>query len=256
MPIIDVQKLFFNYPTQNGQAPDAWTLENLNFNLEAGKTLGVVGESGSGKSTLIRVLCGLLPATKGTIQIAGTNSVGLDVSQMHKFRSKIQLVYQNPKRSFDPRMKVGLSLSQPVRALESRVPADDELDHWLKRVGLGADLLERYPHELSGGQLQRVAIARALSVKPKILMADEPTSALDVSVQAQVLNLIVDLREELNLTVVLVSHDLAVVGRITDKIIVLKNGVIVEAGETGKILQHPENAYTQKLAQAARVVSL
>jgi len=126
----------------------------------------------------------------------------------------IPLGYQNPKRSFDPRMKIGTSVSQPIRSLEKRVPPDEELTSLLVRVGLQPDHLNRFPHELSGGQLQRVAIARALSVKPSILLADEPTSALDVSVQAQALKLIAELREQLNLTVVLVSHDLAVMGRV------------------------------------------
>lgn len=256
MPIIDVQQLYFSYSQRNAPVTDNWTLKKLNFAMAAGATLGIVGESGSGKSTLIRILCGLLPVIKGNVQIADTDLVAIDATGLHNLRRKIQLVYQNPKRSFDPRMKVGLSLSQPVRALEKRVPTYGELGFWVKRVGLHVDLLERYPHELSGGQLQRVAISRALSVNPKILLADEPTSALDVSVQAQVLNLIADLREELNLTVVLVSHDLAVVSRITDSVIVLKDGAVVETGETVKVLLHPEHAYTRKLAEAARAVSL
>ncbi len=256
MPVIDVRQLSFSYLAQGALTTDNWTLNNLDFSLEAGGTLGIVGESGSGKSTLIRVLCALLPVSKGKVVVAGTELAGLDASGMRAHRRKIQLVYQNPKRSFDPRMKIGLSLSQPIRALENRVPKADELDFWLKRVGLGGGFLQRYPHELSGGQLQRVAIARALSVKPDILLADEPTSALDVSVQAQVLNLISELREELNLTVVLVSHDLAVVGRVTDNVIVMHQGVIVEAGKTAKVLLQPAHAYTRKLAHAAQVVSL
>lgn len=256
MPIIDVRNLYFSYSPRSDRETGNWVLKDLNFSMPLGGTLGIVGESGSGKSTLIRVLCRLLPVIKGNIRVAGTNLVGLDGAEELAYRQKIQMVYQNPKRSFDPRMKVGLSLSQPVRALEKRKPTNQELEFWLKRVGLNVGFLERYPHELSGGQLQRVAIARALSVKPDILLADEPTSALDVSVQAQVLNLISDLRDELNLTVVLVSHDLAVVSRITDTVIVMKEGVIVEAGETGKVLLNPEHPYTQKLAQAARAVSL
>lgn len=256
MPIIDVQKLHFSYAPRTDALPVSWTLENLNFSIPRGGTLGIVGESGSGKSTLIRVLCGLLPVRKGCVSIAGTDLATVGTSEVEGFKRKIQMVYQNPKRSFDPRMKAGLSLSQPVRALERRVPTAQELEFWMKRVGLDASFLERYPHELSGGQLQRVAIARAISVKPDILLADEPTSALDVSVQAQVLNLISELREELNLTVVLVSHDLAVISRITGSIIVMKEGVIVEAGETKNVLLDPTDPYTKKLALAAREVSL
>lgn len=256
MPIIDVRKLRFSYLPPRARTAENWTLKDLDFSLTAGGTLGVVGESGSGKSTLIRVLCGLLPVIEGNVVVAGSDLAGLGASRMRAYRRKIQLVYQNPKRSFDPRMKIGLSVSQPVRALESRMPTIDEINFWLKRVGLGGGFLERYPHELSGGQLQRVAIARALSVQPEILLADEPTSALDVSVQAQVLNLISELRDELNLTVVFVSHDLAVVGRVTDKVIVMKHGVIVEAGETANVLLDPAHEYTRKLAQAAQAVSL
>lgn len=256
MAIIDVRKLRFTYLARRARTAQNWTLKDLDFSLAAGGTLGIVGESGSGKSTLIRVLCGLLPVIEGNVAVAGSDLAGLGASGMRAYRRKIQLVYQNPKRSFDPRMKIGLSVSQPVRALENRVPAADEIDFWLKRVGLGGGFLDRYPHELSGGQLQRVAIARALSVQPEILLADEPTSALDVSVQAQVLNLISQLRDDLNLTVVFVSHDLAVVGRVTDNVIVMKHGIIVEAGETANVLLDPAHEYTRKLALAAQAVSL
>jgi len=256
MALIDVRKLRFSYLPPSARTAENWTLKGLDFSLAAGGTLGIVGESGSGKSTLIRVLCGLLPVIEGDVVVAGADLARLDASGIRDYRRKIQLVYQNPKRSFDPRMKIGLSVSQPVRALENRVPDADEINVWLKRVGLGGGFLERYPHELSGGQLQRVAIARALSVQPEILLADEPTSALDVSVQAQVLNLISDLRDELNLTVVFVSHDLAVVGRVTDNVIVMKHGIIVEAGETANVLLDPAHEYTKNLALAAQAVSL
>ncbi len=256
MPLIDVKNFYFSYAPRTARDTDTWTLRDLNFSLEAGGFLGIVGESGSGKSTLIRNLCGLLPITEGNVQVAGRNMATLNPREMLDLRRKIQLIYQNPKRSFDPRMKIGTSVSQPIRSLEKRVPPDEELASLLVRVGLQADYLNRFPHELSGGQLQRVAIARALSVKPSILLADEPTSALDVSVQAQALKLIAELREQLNLTVVLVSHDLAVVGRVTDSIIVLKDGVIVETGNTANVLLYPQHAYTQKLAAAAAAVSL
>lgn len=256
MPIIDVKNFYFSYAPRTARETDIWTLRDLNFSLEAGGFLGIVGESGSGKSTLIRTLCGLLPVTDGDVQVAGRNVATLNHSEMLNLRRKIQLIYQNPKRSFDPRMKIGTSVSQPIRSLEKRLPTNEELASLLARVGLQADHLDRFPHELSGGQLQRVAIARALSVKPSILLADEPTSALDVSVQAQSLKLIAELREELNLTMVLVSHDLAVVGRITDSVIVLKDGVIVEAGSTTSVLLHPQHDYTKTLAAAAAAVSL
>jgi peptide/nickel transport system ATP-binding protein len=256
MPIIDVQNLHFSYRQQKSADAGAWVLRNVSFALEKGGFLGVVGESGSGKSTLVRVLCGLLPVSQGRVSIAGKDVSTLDRAGLLQFRRNIQLIYQNPKRSFDPRMKIGLSISQPVRSLERRIPSRDELASWLEQVGLRTDCLERFPHELSGGQLQRIAIARALSVRPSILLADEPTSALDVSVQAQSLKLIAELREKLDLTLVLVSHDLAVVGRITDNVVVLKDGVIVESGDTARVLLRPEHPYTRALAAAARAVSL
>lgn len=256
MPIIDVRNFYFSYAPRTARETGMWTLRDLNFSLEAGGFLGIVGESGSGKSTLIRNLCGLLPVTDGDVQVAGRNVATLSHNEMLDLRRKIQLIYQNPKRSFDPRMKIGTSVSQPIRSLEKRLPANEELASLLARVGLQADHLDRFPHELSGGQLQRVAIARALSVKPSILLADEPTSALDVSVQAQSLKLIAELREELNLTMILVSHDLAVVGRITDSVIVLKDGLIVEAGSTASVLLNPQHDYTKTLAAAAAAVSL
>lgn len=256
MPIIDVRNFYFSYAPRTARETGMWTLRDLNFSLDAGGFLGIVGESGSGKSTLIRNLCGLLPVTDGDVQVTGRNVATLSHSEMLDLRRKIQLIYQNPKRSFDPRMKIGTSVSQPIRSLEKRLPRNEELTSLLARVGLQADHLDRFPHELSGGQLQRVAIARALSVKPSILLADEPTSALDVSVQAQSLKLIAELREELNLTMVLVSHDLAVIGRITDSIIVLKDGVIVEAGSTASVLLNPQHDYTKTLAAAAAAVSL
>lgn len=256
MPIIDVRKLYFSYAARSAHEAGSWTLRDLSFTLEPGGFLGVVGESGSGKSTLVRILCGLLPVSRGYVNVAGTDISALDRDGLLALRRNIQLIYQNPQRSFDPRMKIGVSVSQAVRSLEKRIPSREELAGWLGQVGLRPDLLERFPHELSGGQMQRVAIARALSVRPSILLADEPTSALDVSVQAQTLKLIVEFRERLHLTVVLVSHDLAVIGRMTDSIVVLKDGAVVESGETTKVLLRPGHPYTRKLAAAAKAVSL
>ena len=153
-------------------------------------------------------------------------------------------------------MTIRRFLSQPMRSLEGRPPTAAELDEWLSRVSLGPEVLSRYPHQLSGGQLQRVGIARALSVRPDVLYADEPVSALDVSVQAQVLNLLMDVRAELGLTLVMVSHDLGVVSRLCDRVVVLRRGVIVEAGLTHEVLANPQDEYTTSLIAAARSVSL
>jgi len=166
------------------------------------------------------------------------------------------MVFQSPASSFDPRMSIFRSLQEPARAIERRVPSRQEVTGWLERVGLGPEVLDRYPHQLSGGQLQRLAVARALSLGPKLLYADEPTSALDVSVQAKVLNLLMDLRKDLGLTLVLVTHDLAVVGRICETMIVMKSGKIVETGATADVLANPRTDYTRKLIEAADATSL
>ena len=241
--------------TVRGEAAP-WTLDTLTLAIEAGSSVGVVGESGSGKSTLIRVLAGLLHHQQGAVRFDGRpieQWLATDERELHR---RNQIVFQSPRRSLDPRMTIKRSLSQPMRALERRPPTADELDEWLTRVSLGPEVLGRYPHQLSGGQLQRVGIARALSVRPDVLYADEPVSALDVSVQAQVLNLLMDVRAELGLTLVMVSHDLGVVSRLCDQVIVLRHGVIVESGSTPEVLADPQDDYTRSLVAAARSVSL
>jgi ABC-type glutathione transport system ATPase component len=254
--LVEVRNLYFRYATGRRSNAEAWTLTDINLSLQASGTLGIVGESGSGKSTLIRIMCGLIPANKGEIVFDGRNIHDWLASDGRGYRTRNQIVFQNPRRSLDPRMTIGTSLSQPIRALERRIPATAELASGLDRVGLSPTLLDRYPHQLSGGQMQRVAIARALSVKPNVLYADEPTSALDVSVQAQVLNLLMDLRDELGLALVMVTHNLAVVGRLTENVLVLKRGVGVEAGRTVDVLSRPSNRYTGSLVEAADEVSL
>jgi ABC-type glutathione transport system ATPase component len=215
-----------------------------------------VGESGSGKSTIIRLLSGLLKAQEGEVIIDGKNLDEWTKEAPRDLRRFGQLVFQSPRRSFDPRMRLGRALSEPIRALEKRKPNAEELGSWMTRVGLSPELLNRYPHQLSGGQLQRVSLARAMSIGPKVLYADEPTSSLDVSVQAQVLNLLMELRTDLGLTLVLVSHDLAVVGRMCERIIVMSRGCVVEEGTAVDILANPKHEYTKGLVEAAKAVSL
>ena len=166
-PLIDVRDLCFRY-SGLGDSRNPWTLRNISFSVAEGSTIGIVGESGSGKSTLIRLLCGLIPLQKGEVRIAG-RSFDDWMEGSKDFRRLCQIVFQNPRRSFDPRLTMGLSLSQPIRALERRIPPIEELARGLERVGLPRTMLDRYPHQLSGGQLQRVAIARALTVRPRIL---------------------------------------------------------------------------------------
>lgn len=257
MSLVEVSDMSFYYPRASlGPNNEGWTLKNISLDVLPQSTVGVVGESGSGKSTLIRVMCGLLRHQRGNVRFDGSDISELKGRDVLELRRRNQIVFQNPRRSLDPRMTVRRSLSEPIRALQDRTPADAELVTWLERVGLGREVLPRFPHQLSGGQLQRIGIARSLSVNPTILYADEPVSALDVSVQAQVLNLLMDLREELGLTLVMVSHDIGVVCRMCAEIIVMRDGIIVESGPTDAVLGAPESDYTRALLHAARAASL
>ncbi|NEE03903.1 ABC transporter ATP-binding protein [Phytoactinopolyspora halotolerans] len=247
--LVEAHDLWFRYGKE-------WTLAELELSVESSATLGIVGESGSGKSTLVRLLCGLITGASGTARYDGRDITEWLRRDAKQFRRHNQIVFQNPASSLDPRMRIRTSLTEPVKALERRVPTLQEIEQWLALVGLGSDVLARYPHQLSGGQLQRIAIARALSVNPTVLYADEPTSALDVSVQAQVLNLLMNLRQRLGLTLVMVSHDLAIVGRMSEQMIVMKSGRIVESGPTLNVMHNPQSDYTRTLIEAAQAVSL
>ena len=255
--LVSVEQMFFHYPrakvTSGGSG---WTLHDISLSIDLKSTVGIVGESGSGKSTLIRVMCGLLRHQQGTVRFNGRDISEYQSDGANELRRQNQIVFQNPRRSLDPRMTIRRSLTEPIRALQDRTPDDDELVTSIKRVGLGPEVLSRFPHQLSGGQLQRVGIARSLSVNPTILYADEPVSALDVSVQAQVLNLLMDLRDQMGLTLVMVSHDLGVVSRMCEHIIVMRHGRVVESGRTSDVLSRPESDYTATLLKAARAASL
>jgi peptide/nickel transport system ATP-binding protein len=234
-----------------------WDLREVSVAIDEGTALGIVGESGSGKSSLVRILCGLQPLQHGAVDVSGVSlPQWLSRERRRQFRMKCQFVFQNPASSFDPRMRLRASLAEPVRSLARRKPSRDEMAAWLEEVGLVADMLDRYPHQLSGGQLQRVALARALSVKPDVLYADEPTSALDVSVQAQVLNQLVQLQRDHKLTLVLVSHDLAVVSQVCDTVVVMSEGRVEETGPTAQVMHQPQSDYTRQLVAAASAVSL
>lgn len=259
-PLIEIRELHFRYGGSRKPhmrlGDDDWTLKDLSLSIERTATLGIVGETGSGKSTLVRLLCGLLPAGSGFVSFNGRRIADWLGDTPREFRRQNQMVFQSPASSLDPRMRARQSLAEPVKAIERRSPSTEEMETWLAQVGLGPEVLPRYPHQLSGGQLQRIALARALSVRPSVLYADEPTSALDVSVQAQVLNLLMDLRVRLGLTLVMVSHDLAVVSRMCERIVVMKDGEIVEAGATVDVMRAPGSAYTAALIEAAQAVSL
>jgi peptide/nickel transport system ATP-binding protein len=224
--------------------------KNISFELKRGETLGLVGESGSGKSSVGRCLVGLAPFDSGRILFKGRH-----LSQGAAFRreaaGKIQMVFQDPYASLNPRHKVGAAIADgPIVQGVSKSEAMARTLELLKLVGLGADAAQRYPHEFSGGQRQRIAIARALAMQPELLVADEPVSALDVSVQAQVLELFAQVREQFQLAMVFITHDLRVAGQMCDHIAVMQRGEVVEYGETHEVLGHPQHAYTRKLIAA------
>jgi ABC-type glutathione transport system ATPase component len=224
-------------------------LRGVSFDIERGEHFGIVGESGCGKSTLLRIISGLDRATSGTVMVEGTDITTVPERKLRWLRERLQLVFQDPMGSLDPRMRVGDIVAEPLIA-QGHGSHREQVGKLLEAVGLRRDAVDRYPHQFSGGQRQRISIARALAPRPNIVVADEPVSALDVSVRAQVLNLIADLVEELDLTLVFVSHDLSVVRHMCSRIAVVYQGEIVEMGPTGEIYENPQHPYTRKLIAA------
>jgi peptide/nickel transport system ATP-binding protein len=218
-----------------------------------GRTVGLVGESGSGKTTVAMLVMRLLEATGGEARLEGTDLLSLTPSRMMAFRRRIQIVFQNPYASLNPRRSIGRTLVEPMRIHglgASEAERYERARKLLERVGLPQDAMQRYPHEFSGGQRQRIAIARALAVEPEVLICDEPVSALDVSVQATVLNLLLDLQESLGLAYLFISHDLAVVKYMSDEVLVMRSGEVVERGTPEAIFHSPQHEYTRKLLDA------
>jgi peptide/nickel transport system ATP-binding protein len=229
-------------------------VDGVSFTVRSGTTLGLVGESGSGKTTTILEILELNGAEKGTIEVAGQNTSGLGKSARRKMRRDIQIVFQDPMASLDPRMTVGAIIAEPLTVLDvSKQEQRTRVETALDQVGLEASYADRYPHEFSGGQRQRIGIARALVVKPKILILDEPVSALDVSVQAGVINLLEDLKAQLGLSYLFVAHDLAVIRHTADDVAVMYLGRIVEYGDADAIFSNPKHPYTQALLSAVPV---
>lgn len=227
-------------------------LRDVSFTLARGGALGVIGESGSGKSTLARALTLLFPPQRGRIVFDGVDVTALPAAQLPDYRARLQLVFQDPMSSLNPRRRVGASVTQPLRALGrvSRAQADAAAAALLDRVGLAAGLRHRYPHELSGGQRQRVGIARALAVQPQALIADEITSGLDVSAQARIVVLLEQLRRELGLSVIFISHDLSLVRSLCDDVLIMRGGEVVEQGAAAEVLASPRHPYTRALLDA------
>jgi len=235
-------------------APQVHALKGISFEVPEGGRLGVVGESGSGKSTLLRILAGLDQPTSGSAVVAGNEVKGAREAQLRALRQNLQIVFQDPMGSLDPRMTVEQIISEPLLVPGRGETAADRkrmVAEMLEAVGLPASSAARFPHQFSGGQRQRISIARALICRPKVVVADEPVSALDVSVRAQVLNLLADLVDEYGLTLVFVSHDLNVVRHLCDSVIVMQSGEIVEAGDTETVYRDPQHPYTKRLIDSS-----
>jgi len=254
-PILKVRDLNRVYETPGGlfsKPSSLHAVKNVSFDVERGSTLAVVGESGCGKSTLARMLTMIDAQSSGSIEIDGL-PIDIDKTGITKdIRQKVQIVFQNPYGSLNPRQKIGHVLEEPL-LLNTGMSAGERRDkalEMLAKVGLQPEHYGRYPHMFSGGQRQRVAIARAIMLKPTLLVLDEPVSALDLSVQAQILNLLADLQEEMNLTYVFISHDLSVVRYIADKVMVMYFGEVVEYGSRDEVFNNPQHGYTKTLFAA------
>ena len=226
-------------------------LDNVSFNIFEGETFGLVGESGSGKSTIAKIISGLLPPSKGEIKFDNLSLFNpKNKMKIREFKGQIQMIFQDPYSSLNPRFKIKNIISEPIKFFQKNIDnysLNQNVNDLIDIVGISRTSLERFPHEFSGGQRQRISIARALATKPRLLICDEPTSALDVTIQAQVLNLLKDLQEQLNLTILFISHDLAVIRQMCDRIAVLKKGSICEINQTENIFNNPKHYYTKEL---------
>jgi oligopeptide/dipeptide ABC transporter ATP-binding protein len=254
--ILQVEDLKKYFPIRRGffQRVSSWVraVENVSFRIKRGKTLGLVGESGCGKTTVARLILKLLEADEGKIIFAGQDITDLSEAEMKPLRKEIQIIFQDPYGSLNPRMTVGQSIAEGLRiaGIDNRSEKQQRLEKLLKMVGMSPASIDRYPHEFSGGQRQRIGIARALSVEPALIICDEPISALDVSIQAQIINLLKDLQEQLTLSYLFISHDLNVVGYICDMVAVMYKGHIMEYSPADVLFDHPVHPYTHLLLSA------
>jgi len=264
--ILKVKDLVVDFPIFGGimqrQVDSVHAVKKVSFDLIKGETLGIVGESGSGKSTLGNAILNVLNLTAPDVQIDGKiflniNDHSVDIlnlkkNEMKKYRKHIQMIFQDPYSSLNPRMLVKDIVKESLD-INSTLTENEKIEkvHWLiDKVGLSAEQSNRYPHEFSGGQRQRIGIARALATEPEIVIADEPVSALDVSIQAQIINLMMDLQKEFDLSIIFIAHDLSVVKHISDRVGVMNLGELVEINETGQIFSDPQHDYTKELLRA------
>jgi oligopeptide/dipeptide ABC transporter ATP-binding protein len=257
--ILEVDNLVKHFPIRGGllqrQVGAVQAVDGVSFSIKAGETLGLVGESGCGKSTTGRTIIKLLEATGGKVIFKGRDITGLSRSQMREVRKEMQIVFQDPYASLNPRMTVREIVSEPLRVTGGWKGKESKaaVKELLKRVGLNPEHGNRFPHEFSGGQRQRIGIARALALNPQMLILDEPVSALDVSIQAQVVNLLKELQEDLGLAYLFIAHDLSVIRHISDRVAVMYLGHIMEIGTREQIFQRPTHPYTQALLSAVPV---
>ncbi|HEY8083354.1 MAG TPA: ATP-binding cassette domain-containing protein [Solirubrobacterales bacterium] len=258
--LLEVKGLSKHFPIKSGllidrEVESVRAVDGVDFAISSGETLGLVGESGCGKSTLCRAVLQLIKPTAGSVLFEGHEIVGLGDRQMQPLRREMQMVFQNPQASLNPRKRVGEIVGSPLKlhGLASGSELKPKVQELLDRVGLSPEHYNRYPHEFSGGQQQRIGIARALATRPKLIFADEPVSKLDVSIQAQIVNLLVDLQKDLGLAYVFVAHDIGIVRHISQRIAVMKDGKIVEEGAADRICEQPRDPYTQQLLSAVPI---
>ncbi|MBS1878177.1 MAG: ABC transporter ATP-binding protein [Actinobacteria bacterium] len=258
--LLEVTDLVKHFPIKQGilidrEVDQVRAVDGISFYVERGSTLGLVGESGSGKSTACRAVMQLTKPTSGSIKFEGREIAGLSRRKMQPLRREMQMIFQDPYASLNPRKRVGQIVADPLKQQGVARGSDlrKRVQELLERVGLSSEHYNRFPHEFSGGQRQRIGIARALALQPKLVIADEPVSALDVSIQAQIINLLDDLQDELGLTYLFVAHDIGVVRHISDRIAVMHNGKIVEEGTADQVCEHPRDDYTKKLLAAVPI---
>ena len=255
-PLLKVENLSTHFPIRTGILQRVTghlkAVDDVSFEIREGETLGLVGESGCGKTTVGRTILRLIPATGGRVLYRGRNIFELPAAEMRRLRREIQIIFQDPVGALNPRMRVGRIVGEPLQV--HGIASGDELrtrvGDLLERCGLWRKAADRYPHEFSGGQRQRIGVARALVLEPRLIICDEPTSALDVSIQSQILNLLQDLQDDFGLSYLFISHDMAVIHHVCDRIAVMLDGKLVEIGDRDQVIKNPQHDYTKALLSA------